>query len=393
MIFAFVLASIITGVSGLQFATNIHPDRTDGQWANYAFTQSLIRGIGFRRVRSPLNIMPGQSNKYLNFLMALDDGDKPDAIRSIQIVGPGLSSAQIIQKMGGLWGVDAFEGPNEDCNANWVQEDRDQMTQIAAVKNWPSIYSIAPSMCLGHDPAQLAGAPINRANAHIYGTRMPENLGWGPDVYGNGTSYGSFDYEIKEAQRAVPGASVVATEIGYDTAPGKLDEYTQASYIERAALLCVNKGVQCINYDLEDDSQQYGFARVDGSLKPSAFGMQGLVTILSDTGGGACSLDATITSSSPVMTALVCHPSGEKDLAVWVAAPLQDPDTFACLAVTPVPVSITVAGVTRLYAQTTAYHWFWVDNPNTQTLTANERPFLLAVNPGPKPTFPVLPGG
>lgn len=397
--------STVPAITSLAFssglATNTHFDRTDGQWQNYTLANSLLHSLGFKWVRSPLCVLPGANNRILNELMTLDDGDKPDAIRSIELECSGMTAGAIIKQMAGLWGVSYFELPNEldVSDKNYVADDVAAAQQTALVKNWPNISVIAPSLTTA-DPATInAVAPYaNYGNEHPYtGNRSPFTTGWGGDVYGNGTVYATEAWNVATAQRAVPGKPVIATEYGWNTKSG-VSETTQAAYLEQKELQCALLGRLCVQYDLLDDNtESYGIADVNGRLKPAAFGLQGLNALLSDPPGtpaGSCMPNATVTSSVPIAALLVCHASGEEDLVYWQPIELQNPDTLAVEPVTPVTVSVVFGqtGTSRLYQQTTQYHWFENDSPIISNLIATERPAILALKPGTAPTFGLLQG-
>jgi hypothetical protein len=386
-------ADTITGENANVFNRNIgfvtHFDRTDGQWQNFTFLQSLLKTENIHFIRTPLSIL---SNPTIsNFVQTLDDQDRPDAIRSDQLLSPGMSASQMKSLMN-VWGVSYFELPNErDLQGGaWAAGDLADLQQaIEGAKPW-SLQLIAPSVVFA-DPAQVASNAYDFGNEHDYpcgGTAIPESTGCGGDVYGNGTVYGSEAYGIATARRAAPGKPVVSTESGYSTGSGGVSEYAQAVYLERLILLHAQHGVVGFLYDLVDDNQSYGIARIDGTLKPSAYALSGFMIILSDAApsSAACTLDATITAPAPVDSFLVCKANGEKDLVLW------QPITANATG-TPVSVNVSVAngGFVREYLQDVSFHWLEKDFPNMTNLSASDRPIIIAFNAGPVVSVPTPP--
>lgn len=385
---------MITGESAVSFINrigmNLHLDRNDGQWQNRPFIKALLRALGIRWVRSSLNILPGPGDAYADFLQDLDDVDAVDAIRSCQIIAPGTTVTQIKQLMS-IWGVSFFEGPNElDLNdTDWVRDAVSTMGSIqAAAETWNSIGVAAPAVSMV-DPAMIAGS-YDFANMHDYfGTRPPETAGWGSDVYGNGTIYGSEAYNIATAQRAAPGKPVISTESGYATDPGKLTEYTQACYLERLLLVGAMYDVKHrFLYSLMDDNENFGLVRTSGTPKLALKGLIGFLNIL---GENMPTLDFTECATSK-LGMFFSFGVGNK-LVLWTPTQLQDPNTFAGVNGVPVIVSVNASnvGVTRYYTQNLDMDWCVEENPDLSQLTVTERPSILAFNCGAPITLPMIP--
>lgn len=389
-------AAIINGESAYTFnqrvGMNIHPDQMVGQWPNYPFIQSALKALNIHWVRSSLTILPGPNNAYANFLQTLDANDTAGNIRSDLIVAQGTSFAQI-KNLLTVWGVSFVEAPNEydiSGNADWANADLAETLQLSQVPSvWSGISVVAPSL-VNADP-KLIASPLNAfGNMHDYfGSRPPETPGWGGEVYGNGTIYGSEAYNIATAQRAAPGKPVISTESGYTTIAGQLSEYTQAAYLERLILQHAMSGVtKGFLYDLVDDSEQYGLFHTDGSPKLAANGLQGFLNFLGDTippiSSTPCALNATLTSTATIDSFLVCKNNGEMDLVFWQPAQLQDPATYVSTPVSPATVSVVLGtapvGATNYYAQSTTFNWLEKNNPTLTNLTATERPSILALN-------------
>jgi hypothetical protein len=383
-------------ISGMPSATfrqsigvNLHLDHTDGEWANYPFIGAALRAEGFARVRSSLAL--NKKPAIAAFLQQIDDSDAADAIRSIQIVDTSFTSVAQIKSAVNIWGIDSFENANELDNgdANWLADLNRMIPLVStASKNWGGISVIGPSLTT-QDPKQLGNisGSVAYVNVHPYtADRMPETPGWGGDVYANGTIYGSLAYNVATAQRAASGKPAIATEDGFSTAPGRLSESTQASYLERAMLYNTSNGVPTFLYDLMDESGTgdgaWGLFRPDGSPKPSAYGVQGLMSILADgtKSTAPCTANITMSTTQPVDTMLVCHASGEQDLVLWRPVELQDPNTHNAETITPSMVSLamTSPGVERLFLQNTSYNWFVNTSPTITNLSINERPTVVA---------------
>lgn len=386
---------MITGESAASFINrigmNLHLDRTDGQWQNRPFLKALLKALNIHWVRSSLNILPGPSGTYAAFLQDLDDGDAADAIRSCQLIASGTTVTQIRQLMS-IWGVSYFEGPNElDINgdASWMRDDIATMGSIAAAAaNWNSISVVAPSVSEA-DPALIASTNYSYANMHDYfGTRPPETTGWGGDIYGNGTIYGSEAYNIATAQRAAPGKPVISTESGYATDPGKLTEYTQACYLERLLLVGAMHDVKHrFLYNLMDDNENFGLVRTDGTPKLALKALIGFLNILGEVPPGATAQLGPVASTTTMSYAV-----GNK-IVLWQLAQLQDPDTFAAQSCAPVTIkgSMSGPGITRYYTQTPTFDWCVEENPDLNQLAVTERPSILALNCGAPITLPMIP--
>lgn len=401
------MATTINGTTAYDYnqtlGWNIHPDRTDGQHQNYKFLKASLRAFKIPYVRSSLNILPGPSNKYANFLQDLDDNDASDAIRSDEIVTQGTSALQI-QNLTSIWGVIYYENPNEldaSTDTNWITDDINEETQIHnAIQTYhPSITEIAPSVVFA-DPAQVNSANNTIANMHDYfGYRNPETTGYGGDVYGNGTIYGSELYNMATARRATTStAQVFSTESGYSTDTGKLTQYTQATYLERTEFVHLMNGIsKQFLYEWTDDNQNFGIFNADGSPKLSAFGLLGMHNILYDAQEftGTCSLGVTITASVPVNSYLLCKSNGEKDLIVWQPTQDQDPDTFVNSIPSSTSTTITLTGsnVVNSYTQDNNFNWYENDASGVSTLTPSisDRISIFAINPQNKISIPLMP--
>ncbi len=408
----FLLAALITGYSAYDFTqsvgVNLHIDQTVGQWQNYDFLERFLKSLGIKTVRSSGTIY-GDSGAHMTFLNQLNTDL---GITSDEIFGPQTSSlGEVGGVIRGRKGLKYIEGPNEldiCCHdAAWVQDDQRVTTLLSIARSIdPTVDLIAPSVSIS-DPALLGSLAqqVQAGNAHIYtGARNPETPGWGGSLYG--AIYGSVEYAIAQARRSAPGLPVTATEGGYTSAT--VSEATQASYDERMALWSFLHGITKLwIYDLVDDSQSYGLARIDGSMKPAAYGMQGLLTTLADKApvAGSCSLNATITTTVTYQTALLCKSSGERDLILWQPAILQNPDNgtpFPCLTA-PVHVEVpdTTAlkgglasgstGNTLLYSQSPDYHWSHTTSPAPAAVdaTLTERPLIIAFGAHPITGIPL----
>lgn len=401
-----LFALILTGSPAATFAAsigeNLHIDQSIGQWKNYAFIESLLKNEGIQTVRTSGTIYNdgGAHLAFMNKLNA-DLGITSDEIFGASVTTP----QQVTSVLAARKGVAFIEPPNEQdicCgDSAWVAHDQATLAQlVTARKSYPAVSILAPSVSMG-DPAMLGDltGQAQYGNAHIYygGTvsaREPETGGWGGPVYGQ--IYGSLAYNIAAAQRAMPDASVVATEAGYTTA--LVTESTQASYLERMMFLNWLAGIKKTwLYDFLDDAQSEGVARADGSLKPAAYGMQGIMALAKDskTFQGTCSLNASITTSANYRSALLCKSNGEKDLVLWNPVELQDPNTGAATPAAPVTLTVTTntTGKTRVSTQSTAYRWSSgiAKYAGNIKISLTERPTWIAFNAGPGPILGALP--
>jgi hypothetical protein len=393
MMISLLLSTLYAGTPAASFVgsigVNTHFDQAVGQWQNYSFLEQLLVKLGIRSIRTSGTIYNdgGAHAAFVNKLAA-------DGISSDQLFTSGSTTADVLGVLGSIKSVSHIEGPNERdicCgDSAWVAHDQATTAQLAAARTqYPAVTVIAPSVSM-LDPALLGNltSVAQAANAHLYfGTAksafQPEVNGWGGDVYGNGTAYGSVAYNMAAAQRSMPGAPVVATEAGYTTS--LVTEAIQATYTERLALVSWLRGIKKLwLYDLCDDAQSFGMCRTDGSLKPVAYGMQGLISNLADSGTftGTCQLNATITTSVAYQTALLCKSTGEKDLVVWRPDALQDPNTGAATPITPSTAQVVASGTsgkTLIATQTTAYRWgtSTAANRGKFSVSLTERPLVM----------------
>jgi hypothetical protein len=400
--FAPILATLIAGQSAFGYSQsigeNIHIDDPVGQWQNYDFIERLLIGMGVRSVRSSLTILPGPSNAYASFMTKL----AADGITSDNIVGPNITTtAQIQTLLSYAPGVISLEGPNEQdicCNDSaWIAHDQATTAAMAPIHGEnPAMTIIAPSVA-SNDPALLGNlaGEVQSGNMHPYrGSFIPESLGWGGVFYGQ--VYGSLAYNIAAAQRSAVGLPVISTEESYTT--GTVSESTQASYDERFTLWAYMHGIlKQYLYDLLDDSESFGVARLDGSLKPSAYGLQGLFRILADSqpASGMCSLDVSITTTVPYDALLLCKSNGEQDLVLWQPAQLQDPQTLASTPATPAPVTVTAntTGPAIVYLQSASYQWSNAVPTSSGNVSGRltERPLIIAFHAASPVVIPPLP--
>jgi hypothetical protein len=377
---------------------NYHLDHTNGQWANYPYLRQLARAIGFKTIRSSLTILPGANNQYYNEIQTLDDQDKADAIRSDEIIGQSVTTAQQIKNYMTVWGVSLFEGPNEVDTSdpkNYAADTKATMAAIIAARaSWPGIAIVAPTV-VNADPSTIAGT-YDYGNMHDYtNPREPETPGWGGVYYGQ--VYGSIPYNIAKANVAAPGKPVISTEFGFSTNPGTLTEYTQAAYLVRQLLQHASLGVtKQFIYDLVDEGGSadgyWGLARPDGSFKPSAYAVQGLLNLTKDTVAKNCTLNATFNTTQTLDSQLFCFSSGEKMLALWRPVQLQDPNTYAAETFTSASVTVSFGEtITNLreYQYDGNFILSSLDNPTSYTVT--DRPLFISVDgPATSKTLPTL---
>jgi len=397
MIYAFLFA-LLTGYSAFAYSSsigeNIHLSETLGQWQNYAFLEKLLTGMHIHSVRSSLRIAGDDGHvQFLNELAAA-------GITSDELVDTSFTSwGEVATALQPLPGVAWLEGPNEQDisgDPDWIAHDQ-AVASLLAVFRSCGLGIIAPSVTFA-DPAELGdfSSSVTYANAHPYtGRRMPETLGWGPPIYGE--PYGSIEYNIAQARRVGATLPVVATEEGYSSA--EVDELTQASYVERETLWAFAHGInhQWL-YDLLDDSQAFGVARTDGSLKPVAQGLAGLLQLTADSGiaSAPCTLGVSIATSLPYESLTLCKTDGEKDLILWEPAQLEDPDTGRPEPATESLVMISAprtTGRTVIYEQSPEYLWSGrvAANPRNASATLSERPLVIVYHAKGVATFPKLP--
>jgi hypothetical protein len=116
--------------------------------------------------------------------------------------------------------------------------------------------------------------------------------------------------------------------------------------------------------------------------------LNGFLAILGDTtpSNVPCTLEATITASAPVNSFLVCKANGEKDLVLW-----QSITASVTAAPATVSVSVSNPGMVREYVQDVSFHWLEKDSPNIATLSANDRPIIVAFHAVTGVSIPPLP--
>jgi hypothetical protein len=410
-VLAFLLATMMAGFSAFNYTEsvgeNFHADQAIGQWQNYDYLEKFLKTERIKFVRSSLTIYPGPNNSYSNFMNRLN---ADLGVQSIEIVGPNITNANQIDLLVKLRkGAAMLEGPNEpDLSAGTAWIAKTTTTDAALVsyhKSHPEIPIVAPSVS-GDAPLMASSITgtvspwfaggFTYANMHPYtGRRPPETPGWGGVFYG--ASYGSLGYNIGKAAALAGPIPVISTEVGWSTAD--VTEATQSFYIQRATLWgFLNGVVKTILYDFVDDSEGYGLARIDGSMKPAAYGLQGLRAALYDTKPytGDCSLSVTIKTAVPYRFLLLCKSNGEKDLVLWQPTQLQDPDTGLATPTTPADLTVNASGVstkTVVYLETPTSRWSWQNAPLRGRIfgALTERPLILAFNAQPTMTLDALP--
>jgi hypothetical protein len=430
--FALIIASMLTGLPVTGFPAyayshsigeNIHLG-AGGVSSNFSYLETLLEAMHIHSVRSGLSIATGSAR--VGFLNTLAE----HGITNDEIVSPAyLTTAQVYSAIAPIQGVAYLEGPNEEdvcCNEGvsptaWVEHDLSVASVLAPFievgRNAlePSIQVLAPAVATD-DPALLGNLTpegvtpkgvtpeVDAANVHLYtGARPPETPGWGGVYFNPPQVYGSIGYNLAKARRDTqPTTPVMATEEGYSSA--QVSEATQASYVERSTLWAFLHGVarQWL-YELVDDSQKYGVVRSDGSLKPVAQGLAGLLEVTDDTSlaYGSCTLSPTIATTVAYDSLLLCKTTGEKDLILWQPSQLQDPNSGAITPATPTSVTISVpstTGSTVLYTQSPGYAWSGVraedvpgDSSRSVTTMLTERPLVVAFDSRWVDRFPALP--
>jgi hypothetical protein len=406
MIASLLLATIMNGHPADMFMQsvgyNTHLDSSAGIYPNQAFQERVLAAFHARGVRSSLTIY-NSGNNYAAFLNKLYDdlGITTDEIAGTSIKTTAQAKTQLAMRRG----VRFIEGPNEgDLNdKTWVADDLTTMNALAPlypnITTSPVAQIVEPSVSFA-DPQQLFTATPSAqfGNMHPYrGKRKPETLGWGGDVYGNGTIYGSLAYNIATARRALPGAPVVATEDGYSTSD--VTEQTQVFYNERILLFNYISGVAAtFLYTLGDDSEGFGQYRIDGTPKLAATGIAGMMQILDDPGYrflGKCQLNATITTSVPYDSLLLCKASGERDLVLWQPWERQNPDTGVAEPVTPAKLTITAStgGRTIFYQQDAKANWSATVRPANGVISGQliDAPLVIALGAPAPVVFTAVP--
>lgn len=416
-VFPTLLATLITGFSAFDFTNsvceNLHIDSNAGQWQNYDYIEGFLNAEHIGCVRTSLTIYPGANNRYVNFMNKLN---ADLGITSIEIAGMSITSMnQVAPLVAMRKGISYIEGPNEpdiSGDPNWIAKTEATEWSLAAYHlTNPSISIVAPAISMAN-PASVQ--PINPSsisaptlltypffqfqygNMHPYtGKRPPETSGWGGPVYG--ATYGSLAYNIAAASQLSGSLPVIATEAGFSTAD--VTEATQSAYLQRLILWTFMNGVKkTALYDFTDDSQSYGLSRVDGSMKPAAYGLQGLRDTLYDAKPfkGTCALNAAVATKAAYKSLLLCKSNGEEDLVLWQPTQLQNPDTGAATPTTPADLSVSATGVsgkTLIYLETPASRMTVQAAPRRGAISGSltEFPLVIAFHAGPRPTFDALP--
>lgn len=388
---------------------NIHIDHTDGVWANQDYMLHMVESMMFGAVRTSLTILsnPSYVTKTNQFI---DNGIDVDLLTDSASQTPQsiMNYLKLLDPYGKKW----IEGPNEldvCCNdSQWIIDDDNVMknglkpAQVAEGANTLGV--IGPSLVFG-DPRSLGDLSNYEdfTNMHDYMQGYPpENKGYGGGYFGY--IYGDDLGDIAAAQ-SVTAKPTAATEFGYSTYPNiqnAVTEYTQADYLERQFLNHALLGVtHQYMYDLFDEGNAqdgyWGIVRPDGSQKPSAFGLQGMLNILHDTKPAAspCYIPVTIKSpASTVRYAAFCKSSGEYDIAIWDTSEVEDPNNRLMELLPVVSASISIFNnPSRVvqWNQDSTFHWSYNEKPDTANLVPSDRVSFIQVN-GPKPAaIPALP--
>jgi len=395
---------------------NLHIDHTDGQWGNSQYMLDMLESMMFGAVRTSLTLLPGPNNSYSNITNKIyQDGIDVDLFTNSSTQTPDsvMNYLKLIDPKAAKY----IEGPNEldvCCNdPNYIKDDGSVMknalkpVQIAEI-GADNLKVIGPS--LGFDDPSTLGdlTPFEDfVNMHDYMQAYnPDNSGYGGAYHG--LSYGSELADIAGAQ-SVSTNPLASTEFGYSTLPNtknNVTEYVQAAYLERQfldhALLAVNPQFM---YDLFDENCPsntdgcHGVVRPDGSQKPSASGLQGMLYLLHDTAPAAmpCYVPVSIgtpTNNASIKYAIFCKSTGEYDIAIWQPVEIQNPNTLAFDTIPSTTVNVQLfnnpTSVVE-WNQDIDFQWSSTTSPDTSKITPNERILLIAVN-GPVPSgIPPLP--
>jgi hypothetical protein len=388
---ALFLAALIYGMSAFSFTQSVgmneHLDHS-GPAGDCAFLDTQLKALGIRWVRSSGTILA--NSKYRACLQVLNNYDGPNAVRYDLLFAQNTPAAQVVADVGPLWGVSYFEAPNELDIAGlltWPLLDIAETRELTtAAAHWGSISVVAPSTVFA-DPVSVLLGSYGFGNTHDYfGSRPPETAGYGGDVYHNGTAYGSLAYALAAALRAAPGKPVIATETGYATDPGKLTEYTQAAYLERLLPAHAAAGVpRTFLYDMVDDNENFGLYHADGTPKLAVAGISGMMSLLAETKDvKSCSLNATIVASAPVRSYLFCKSNGHKLIALVNPQPIQDPNSYAQILVTPIQASIALPAPISspmLYTQDATFHWSGTSVADFTKLDVTDRMMFADIPP------------
>lgn len=155
------------------------------------------------------------------------------------------------------------------------------------------------------------------------------------------------DEALKWARAADPNATPVVSESGYHNAVNSTDDHqpvselAEAVYLPQMLLEYRQRGiVLTCTYELLDerpnpardnDQQNFGLFRVDGSIKPAGASMAALLATLSDESGGNVKsqvVDLAVSGSGQALRVLpFVRSDGSIDVALWHAQAVWDPET------------------------------------------------------------------
>ena len=192
---------------------------------------------------------------------------------------------------------------------------------------------------------------INYNNLHTYfGARNPGTGGWGgADIQGN--AYGSFAFQLDNANDDAPGVPIQMTETGYHMSTsqvgGQVSESVAAVYLPRTLLLSFNNGIKrTFLYEMLENQYEPGFGliRSDMTERPAFVAIKNLLAILSDKGQVFTpgKLDYTLSGGDSTLNhALFQKRDGSFWLALWLEQPSINPDTAQPIAVASQTLSLT----------------------------------------------------
>jgi hypothetical protein len=239
-----------------------------------------------------------------------------------------------------------------------------------AVKRDPALRQIpilSPSLTTLEAAGQTGPLPCDYGVMHSYpGGEMP--------------TAGKFNldrYWLTKAQTICPQRDVIATESGWHNAPNDTSELAQPGVSERAASRYVNRlfleyfnrGVyrtylyQLLDQgnDPNDQEQNFGLVRSDGSRKPAFLALKHMIAILRSGNGGFSTLsaipglpsnvgstgdvsprqiDITVNSSGAVNRTVLYKPDGRFYVILWQEVPSYDLQTQQDLNVPAVSVTL-----------------------------------------------------
>ena len=188
---------------------------------------------------------------------------------------------------------EAYEAPNEadkSGDPQWVLKLRQAIFRLAELRDISSVghYPIlGPSLTQASSFAMVGdlSAFFDQANIHNYlAGRHPGTGGWGDD------GYGSIDWNLRLIRRYSGGKPITTTEIGYQDAPGIVDNVPQevvGRYLPRLLVEQYRMGVhRTFLYELADfpNSGNYGLLHADGAPKPGFNAVKSLLNLLADPG-------------------------------------------------------------------------------------------------------------